>query len=335
MSYLSIGDLAQALQQRQDNLRLRSDLARLSAELSTGRTADPTAAVSGDFGALGSIEASMARLSAYSLAGREAAMTAEGTQAALEVVQTNMTELAGPLLLTLGGEAPSLVDATAADARVRFSAVVAALNARVADRSLFAGAATDRLALADAEAMLDALMPAVAAETTAAGVEAVVRAWFDPGGDFDSAGYLGSAQPAAAVPLADGNAVDQPVTAADPVLRRTLAAFAMAAVLDRGALAGRPADRADLATRAGEALLNAETGLVELRARTGTREEQIDQAMARAQSGLAALELARTEMLAADPFETATRLKAAEAQLEALYTLTARLSRLSLTEYLR
>lgn len=335
MSTVSIGDLAQAFQMRQDNLRVRTELLRLSDELSSGRKSDVTSAVSGDFGALSSIEGSLARFTAYGLATREAALTLGGAQAALGLVQTNMTELAGPLLMSLGSEQPSLVDTAAADARVRFDAVVAALNTRLADRTLFAGAATDGPALASAETMLDGVMLAIAPETTADGVAAAVQAWFDPGGGFDAAGYLGAASPASAVPIADGETVDQPVTAADPELRRTLAAFAMAAILDRGALAGQTAERADLANRAGEALLNAERGVVDLRTRIGTREDEADRARARTEAGIAALDLARAEILSADPFETATRLKAAEAQLEALYTLTARLSRLSLTEYLR
>ena len=40
-------------------------------------------------------------------------------------------------------------------------------------------------------------------------------------------------------------------------------------------------------------------------------------------------------MTEADPYRTATDLQAAHTRLETLYVLTARLSRLNLTEYLR
>ena len=40
-------------------------------------------------------------------------------------------------------------------------------------------------------------------------------------------------------------------------------------------------------------------------------------------------------MTEADPYRTATDLQAAQTRLETLYVLTARLSRLNLTEYLR
>ena len=42
----------------------------------------------------------------------------------------------------------------------------------------------------------------------------------------------------------------------------------------------------------------------------------------------------RAEILAADPYETATALSQTEASLQNLYALTSRLSRLSLTDYL-
>jgi flagellar hook-associated protein 3 FlgL len=335
MTMVSIGDLAQSLALRQESLRLQSDLVRLSTELATGRKSDVTSAVAGDFGALGSIEASLSRLGAYTLSGREAAMTTSAVQSVLETVQTNLSGLAGPLLITLDGGAEAAVDAAVADAEERFGSVIAALNTQIADRSIFAGSAVDGSALANAGIMLDALSAATTGETTATGVEAAVRAWFSPGGGFDSIGYLGAGQPSGPARLAEDETVTQPVTAADPALREALAAMAMAALVDRGVLSGAASERAGLAQRAGEALLNAEAQVVGLRAEVGAREAQIDRTLVRNEASRASLELARTELLAADPFETATRLQEVEAQLEALFTVTARLSRLSLTEFLR
>ena len=46
------------------------------------------------------------------------------------------------------------------------------------------------------------------------------------------------------------------------------------------------------------------------------------------------MSLERSDILAVDPYETATALTQAEASLQNLYALTVRLSRLSLTDYL-
>ena len=47
------------------------------------------------------------------------------------------------------------------------------------------------------------------------------------------------------------------------------------------------------------------------------------------------LQIARNGITAVDPYETASRLEATRQQLETLYTLTARISRLSLVDFLR
>jgi len=64
-------------------------------------------------------------------------------------------------------------------------------------------------------------------------------------------------------------------------------------------------------------------------------EAQIDGATARNTAESSALELARAELIAIDPYKAATDLTSVQTQLETLYALTARLSRLSLVEYLR
>ena len=64
-------------------------------------------------------------------------------------------------------------------------------------------------------------------------------------------------------------------------------------------------------------------------------EARVEDAAARLSARGTALEIARNDMSAADPYETATKLQNVQLQLETHYTLTARLSRLSLTEYLR
>jgi flagellar hook-associated protein 3 FlgL len=71
-----------------------------------------------------------------------------------------------------------------------------------------------------------------------------------------------------------------------------------------------------------------------MRAGIGTLEARIETATARNSAETSALEMARNEIIAVDPYKAATDLSAAQTQLETLYTVTARLSRLSLAGYL-
>ena len=216
------------------------------------------------------------------------------------------------------------------------SRVVSALNSHVADRTLLGGAATGGPALASSETMLADLSTAIAGLTTAADIETAVDDWFDlAGGGFETVGYLGSTTTLAPFRVGQHEAVDMSLTAADAEIRDFLKGYAMASLIDLGALATEPGEQAILLTRAGEKLFNANATLAEVRGRIGSAEAEIDTALARNASATSALELARNEIVAADPYQTAVDLEAAQLQLESLFTITARLSRLTLTEFIR
>ncbi|KGJ19555.1 hypothetical protein IX55_09810 [Paracoccus sanguinis] len=65
------------------------------------------------------------------------------------------------------------------------------------------------------------------------------------------------------------------------------------------------------------------------------QQESIDQALARNVAEGSALSIARSDILAADPYQTASELTQTEANLQNLYALTARMTKLSLTDYIR
>jgi len=152
-------------------------------------------------------------------------------------------------------------------------------------------------------------------------------------GGYD--GFYQGGPPTGPIPIAPGEEADASITALDPAFRETLAGLAMAALLDRGLLSGQTSARADLAQKAGMVLYSSEEKRAILAARLGTVEKQIEDAKTRNSAEDTALKIARGEIAAADPFEAASRLKELQMQLEALYLITSRVSRLSLAEYIR
>jgi flagellar hook-associated protein 3 FlgL len=86
---------------------------------------------------------------------------------------------------------------------------------------------------------------------------------------------------------------------------------------------------------AATSLLQNDTDRAFLRGNLGFAQARIEQAQTRNESEIAALEIARSDLLSIDPYEAATRLEAAQTQLETLYSVTARLSRLRLVDFLR
>lgn len=334
MSTLGIGDLAQSFQLRRDNARLQETFRTLADELSSGRRSDLGRTVAGDFGPLPGIERGLKTVAAYETSATEAGLMADVAQSALGFVRDRAQTIAPTLLLSEEDYQPTMVDAAGANAARGFEDAVNALNARVGDRSVFAGTATDSPALADPETMLTELETVIAGETAAAGVEAAVTAWFAPGGDFETTGYLGGAAPLSGIPISEGARVALDVTAADPGVRDVLAGLALGALLDRGLFAGILEERAGLARASGDRLLSADYAITGTRARVGVAEERIETAKSRNAAEAQSLELARASILEVDLFETASRMREVEVQLETLYTVTARMSRLNLTAFL-
>ena len=336
MTSITIGDLAYTFLIKRQTSGLKSEMARLASELTTGQKADLGASLAGDFGPFAGIERSLRAIAAYTTANSEAAGMLTASQLALENVQSIGRDLSTALLTASSSEDVVLIGATAEDARQKFSAVVSTLNTSMADRTLFGGAATDRPALATGEEMLAEIAAATAGETTAAGIVAAVEAWFDDaGGGFETMGYLGSTSDMGPMLIAEDETVSVGVRADGQVIRDTLKGYALMSLIAGGALAGQVTEQADLAAAAATQLLAADGDITDVRARIGAVEARIEDAQARNAAEKSAYELARTELVGADPYQTATELQAVYAQIETLYTVTARIAGLKFTDYMR
>ncbi len=336
MQYTSIGDISHSLLMRGHNTRLKTDLARISETLASGRHADMSAHLRGDFSGLAATERAIRSLTAHQVTAKETATLLRTAQTALGTVQDIAAGLA-PALVSAGSSGhPALVHSTSADAFQKLDSIVAALNVRIADRAVFSGQATDQPALLDASEMILALKAHVAGETTPDGVVAAVADWFNaPGAGFALEGYLGGAQSLAPIPVSDTERVTFATRADDPAIRAALESFALAALVrDLPALADTD-DAAAVLRKSGERMLSAQTNLALLRSDIGAREAYTDAAIAGNAAALAGHQIERAALYEADPYKAATELELVQAQLEAVYTLTARISRLSLSDYLR
>lgn len=335
MSSVQLGDLAQSYQLRSENARLKREVAVLTEELSTGQTADLAARVSGDLTPITGIEHDLARLDGYRTALTESRVIADSMQAALETVQSLSEELYGGLIVVGTANDPSAARAAGIDAEEKFQAMVGTLSTQAGGRSLFAGIATDQPALAPADDILAALRTATAGLTDAGDIVATVEAWFGPGGDFETLGYGGSTTALSPVAVSRDISVTMDVTALDTRLRDLLAATAMGALAAEGALDSAPQERVALAAEAGARLMSTQTNMATLRAEVGATQNTLEQAEQANGTSRYALELARSQIVAIDPYEKATQLETAQIQLESLYAMTARLNRLSLVDFLR
>ncbi len=333
MTRISVGDASLTNILARQGADLRAQVQRASVEVTTGRQTDIAQALRGDVAPLLAIDASLARLAAFKTTTTDAAFQASAQQTAL----SGLASLAGGITTTLLGArdfpTPAQVNSVAADARARLASAIGLLNTQASGRAVFSGTATDTVPLGTPDDLLTALETAATGATTAGQVAAAVTNWFaDPMGfgAFYQGGSLLSP-----TPIAPGEAADISTTALDPVIRDTLAGLALAAMIDRGVLAGNGDERARLAQQAGQQLLTSQDARIGLAARIGTVEAQLESARTRNAAEGTALGILRSDLGSVDPYEAATRLETARAQLESLYLVTARVSRLSLVDFLR
>ena len=335
MNVNSIGDLAKNLQLRRDTGRIKTDLARLTNEMSSGVDSNLVARFKGNFGPLAGVERGLVRSESFLAVISERQLVVSNQQTALTNLRA-LGEVSSSLLTVQDTGDATLVASAGHDALSRFSSALANLNTQSGGQSIFAGVDFDRPAVSDSETILVAIEAeiALAGAVTAVDVATVVEDWFAVGGGYDTIGYIGGPASQSRLQLSEGEVAAPLPTAEDESIRDFLAGLAMGSLLAREVLPGEPSEQGALARIAGLRLFEADANVVDLQARIGAAEGQVNRARVEVLAESQALQLARTELIGVDPYETAVELQSAETQLQTLYSVTARLSRLSLTGYL-
>jgi flagellar hook-associated protein 3 FlgL len=336
MALTSIGDLATAFVSRQQNLQIRLQLNTLTRELSSGVAADMPAHLGGDGTRLSGIDRQLSLTSGYADATSALGQRLATMQTVLGTVEERRLILSEQLMRITPASSLAQMQSAGDASGQTFADIVGSLNMRFGGKSLFAGSATDQPALADAQTMLADLRLALAGAVTATDVTTIVDDWFDhPAGGFATAGYLGDTGPALQRSIDSRLNVTISARADQQVIRDLLKASAIGALATDPALALPVSTASTLIHDATVRLLSVAEPLTDLRADLGFSEERVAAASTRHAAQLSAFGIMRNDMTQVDPYATASALQEVQAQLETHYTLTARLSNLSLVGYLR
>lgn len=333
MKSVSYGDMAHAYVLRRQNLGTKTEMQLLQTEVVTGQSRDITAKVRGDVVPLAGLDSTLSRLAGFDTLAREQLLVTGAMQTALNTIHDLSSNLAEFLVGVSIGVSDTWVSAAATTARSNLETVVSALNTRFGDRSVFAGMATSSPAMGSANTLLDAAEAVVAGLNSPEDIETALGAWFDSPTGFEASIYKGGA-PLAPITVASGEEAHMNITALDPAIKATLKGLTMAALLDRGLLSGQSISRQQLANKAGLSLMQTNTDRAYLTGRLGAVESQIESAAARNSAEATSLRIVRNDITTVDPYEVASKLQDTQSQLEKIYTMTARMSRLSLMDYL-
>lgn len=337
MTFSTLGDLAQTFALRHRNTELKTDIQRINKELATGQAADLAKHLGGSYAQLTSIERDMRLLDAYAINISEAKQMTDVMQVRLEQVSTIASDFAGDLLAASSSGSHSTHGTLVEESTFQFRTIIETLNSQSAGRSLFSGDETRVAPLADPDTILAGLATAVAGATSALDIESAVDIWFTNPAGFDAVAYTGGANGQGPLKLSETSEISVDVRANAPELKSILAGLAKVIASELGTLP-QPLpleEKNQLRERAAVTLMSAQEDLIGLQAELGLAQEQIDRWSVRNETSRSTLDYAKGALLSVDPYERATELEAAQFQLESLYTITSRLSRLSLVNFLR
>ncbi len=329
-------DLASAMKLSEQSTRTKATLEVVSSELSSGMKSNLVEATAGDLGKLFAIDRTISRLSsevdAIQLAGGKTALA----QTALGNIYENLVDFGPQLLSAVERGDMQSSKLIASDARHALGAVVTSLNVRYGRHSIFAGAALDQRAVAPTEVIISDISAIVAgaADSTAA-LAAIDDYFFSPAGGFETNVFLGATQNGPPFRGESGEIIEYAQRADSFGIRNAIRALTIAVIASDAPNFLDTSDQVDLLREAGNSAIVATGDVTNLRETLGFAEGRIESAEARNRSMSGVFELERSSMISTDPYETATKFEALQIQLQTIYTITARLSNLSLTNYLR
>jgi len=310
MSFLSIGDGARYLTQTNVNTRLKTQLNTLSAQLSSGEVKDKAKVLGGDTIRFSAIDHSLRTMDSKLTRSLETTTYLETMQRSLGALDAQRGAL-GEIAIKITRDSPAVqIDDAARGAVSRFGTMVSTLNTEFAGRRLFAGTAVDQPALAAADDMLADLVTSIGGATDIATIQAAVDTWFDdPAGGFMTTAYQGDTGDAVTRRVDEATVLTVEARADNTEIRETLKGAALGALADL--LPGLDKDtKATLLFDGGIRLQSAASLIVDVQARLGYLEGEVERVTTAQVAEQAGLTIARNNVANDDPFETAGALQA-------------------------
>ncbi len=332
----AISDLTSSLMQMRQAQSLRLAMQDAGQELTTGLKADVKKAAGGDYTELFSIDRSLSRISQQISDLSNASNRADNVQTRLQLL-SDLADQSG-LRLVAAVETGDIVASGvyANETRAALETVFSTLNGTYAGRSLFSGAAEDTKALANLDQMVSDVSALIdAGPDTASALAAIEDYFFSAGGGFETDIYQGSTLDAPPVEIAEATRLQYLPRADDDAIRSLIQGLVVAATVSGGAGSADRDMQLDLMSEAGTLTFGAKTGLVDLKSALGVAEQKMSEARSFYEAETFSLDLARREIAGVDQYKAAARFASLEGQLQSLYTVTARMSSLTFTNFIR
>jgi len=335
MTVERLGDLAMAFSLRKRTTDLKLEIQSLNEELSTGVTSDISSHLNGSYARLTNVERNLRVLDGYKTSLAEAKLHTDTMQMELQRISNVTSEFANDLIAATASNVASTSGSVSAEAQSNFATIVASLNGQAAGRTLFGGDVADTVPLVDGTAILAELNTLVVSLTSAQDIQTAIADWFDDPAGFETFAYSGGTNAQPAFQVAETTSVSTDIRATDTAFKETLKAFAYAALASEPSINLPDDEQKELFQFAIDGMIASQEDLISLQAGLGLAQEQIENWSVRNETERVGEELTKGALLEVDAYEAATRLEAAQFQLQSVYTVTVRLSQMSLVNYIR
>ncbi len=336
MQLTNYPDLLGYSRQTRATAQLRERLQTTATEAVTGLKSDLTKATNGEVGrahllgkALNDVDQGLqintlsktrVTLMTNALSGADTAINGLGPRGSVAVAIGNDITLKA-----LSNEASGTLES-----------VMSALSTSQGPRNLFSGSKTDAPTYADPKILLEDVKDILSNASSVDDANTKLDRYFnDPDGTFETKIYTGSQNNAAPLQIGNNKSVNLDLKGNNQDIKDTLRGLAVMANAFEFTGTGREDDFDAMYSAGAASVSSGTTGLTNQQAKLGLLSATLNQAESRFNVERTSLTNAYTEMFGRDQFEATTELKTLQVQLEASYTLTARLSDLTLTNYLR
>ena len=329
-------DLLGQLQRGRTTAQIRERLQTVSTEAVTGLKSDVTKATNGALGdghllrkAINDVE-QIQGINALSQT-RLSLMTGaiSGSRESIDDIHTR-----GTVILEQNNAVG--LDIIASEAEASLESIMSAFSVSHGNRYLFSGDRTQTPPFADTQQLLDDVRAIMTTAATPAEIETALDQYFnDPAGGFQTTIYQGTDTPPPPLPYADGKSAPITLTGQSSDIKDALRGLAVLATAQDFNSDITSTPFRDVFTQGLTSVSNANQAFITLEGQMGIYASQINQSNERLSDEAQILSTAFQDMFGRDQFEAAGELKALEAQLQASYTITARLSDLTLTNFIR
>lgn len=195
MNFVSVGDLSRIFTLRNSNAGLRSDIQRLSQEVTTGLRSDIPKHLNGDLVEFAKIEHGLGQARAFRRVSSEAASTASSMQTALGSLQDIADATGGSMLSDTSLAVSHSLKSVATTAASQLGSAIAALNTNVGGRFVFSGTKVNVPAMVSADDLVNQAQSVISGAATPGDAIQRLNDWFSatPGtGGFADTAYQGS-----------------------------------------------------------------------------------------------------------------------------------------------